>query len=116
MLRPETAAVKHFETLRLTTNQSLHTITPMSTQSTVAAPKTFQDVIELWDTMRQMADDVFGPDDKKGAPRVRLWRFRDRIPSEHWRAVVAAAKKRRFRHVTLDLLATIDEGKLSQSK
>lgn len=66
---------------------------------------TFRDVIALWRTPDELAADI-----GMNKYSVRNWnsKYRNKIPSEYWRRVVAAANKRGF-NVTLDMLAEISE-------
>lgn len=66
--------------------------------------RNFVAVTDLWDTLVTLADDLVV---SEGV--VRQWRRRDSIPARHWGALVAAAQKRGYGNVTLDLLARLAE-------
>lgn len=64
--------------------------------------QTYVSVCELWGDDKALAADV-------GASEfaVQKWRQRDKIPAGWWGAVVEAAERRGFPHVTLEALADI---------
>lgn len=51
-----------------------------------ATPTSFRDVVSLWPTMRQMAEDLDVP-----LERVKKWRQRNRIPPLYWEPIIDAA-------------------------
>jgi len=63
---------------------------------------TFVDIIALWGTAAALAADL---GEKPGT--VRQWRSRNNIPAEKWAALIAAARRRRFKTVTAEALARI---------
>jgi hypothetical protein len=64
--------------------------------------QTFADVIRLWGSAREMADEI-GVSDIV----VRAWRRRG-IPGEYWSRIVAVAQDKPFADlVTLELLASL---------
>jgi hypothetical protein len=67
---------------------------------TAPTPDSFAAIINLWETAEEMAADL----GEKGVT-VRQWRNRGSIPSDRWLAVAAAAEKRGFAAVTLNLMA-----------
>ena len=66
--------------------------------------KSYIDVIDLWPDRQELADDL-----GIRYNTLNVMRHRNRIPSQHWRKVVASASKRRIRGVTLELLAELEE-------
>lgn len=64
--------------------------------------QTFVDVINFWPSRPQLAHDL-----GLTIGQVQKWADRDRIPSEHWNALIEAAGKRGYWQVTLRRLATI---------
>lgn len=70
--------------------------------------KRYRDVILLWPSYPDLGEDLGldGTRIGKGA-RVQKWFERDRIPPEFWKDLIAAAERRGFKGVTLDLLAEI---------
>ena len=65
----------------------------------------FTSIIDLWPSPPELAKDI-----GEKTATVQKWRERNSIPGDSWAAVVAAAKKRKFR-VSLELLASIPRGK-----
>lgn len=62
---------------------------------------TYRDIIGLWPSLREFADDIgvrYGT--------AQVMRYRNQLKDEHWQAVVAAASRRGL-PVTLDILARI---------
>lgn len=59
-------------------------------------------IIELWETRSAFADDI-----KIKEGTASAWWQRDSIPKEFWKAIVEAAKTRKFKGVTLEVLADI---------
>lgn len=55
------------------------------------APRTHRDVIDLWMKRSEMAADTKAP-----SGQVRLWHHRGVIPKRWWKAVAAAARRRKF--------------------
>lgn len=68
----------------------------------------FQDVIALWGPAAELGNDV-----GVTALVVRAWKRRNAIPAEYWLRIVAAAERRGFERVTLALLASLAEQRLS---
>jgi hypothetical protein len=66
----------------------------------------FRDVIDIWDSPKQFAEDIGIP-----ASHARVLKTRNRIPSEYWGRVVAAAQKRGHGEVTLESLVAMAEAK-----
>lgn len=64
--------------------------------------ESFSQLIGLWPSMSQLAADLAVP---YGV--VKQWRRRDSIPSEYWRALIAAAKQRGISGITADLLTEL---------
>lgn len=60
-------------------------------------------VMERWDSPTDLANDI-----GMSPITVRSWKYRNKIPVEHWPAIVEAAKKRGF-VVTADELAGISK-------
>ena len=65
-------------------------------------PRTFADVIELWETA-----EAFGAEVGVTGLVARTWKRRNNIPARHWTAVVAAARHRGHAQVTLHVLARL---------
>ena len=63
---------------------------------------TFADIIALWGKATQLARDI-----GETGLNVRAWRNRNSIPPEKWVDVVAAAKRRGFKGVTVELMARL---------
>lgn len=63
---------------------------------------TFSSIIDRWPSLQDYADDI-------GVQYVtaQLMRHRNSIASNHWKAVVGGAEKRRIEGVTLEALAEI---------
>ena len=66
--------------------------------------ETFIEVIDLWPSVMDLAVDA-GVE----YPRAQSWRQRDNIPPKHWNAVIAAARRRKIRGVSLQLFANLAE-------
>ena len=64
----------------------------------------FTDLIDLWPTMPEMADDI-------GETKVNVYKWRQRcnIPPGRWLRIIYAAKRRRYYSVTLMALAEMAE-------
>jgi hypothetical protein len=64
--------------------------------------KTFTDVINLWPSLGEFAEDI-------GVNYVtaQVMKHRDSINSRHWLNVVKAAEARGFEQVTVELLASL---------
>ena len=64
--------------------------------------KSFSDVIAVWETVTEFAQDM-------GVQYVTAhsWKQRNSLPSEHWAMVVKKAVKRGHPEITLELLAYI---------
>lgn len=73
--------------------------------------KSFRDVIELWPSIGEFAEDI-------GVKYVtgQLMKHRDSIDADHWVAVVEAAKRRGFKGVTYEALARIRAGEKPHPK
>ena len=63
--------------------------------------RTFRDVIALWDSPADLAEDVGAKLDA-----VRKWGERDRIPSEYWQRTIDAASAR-GKHISAADLARL---------
>lgn len=63
--------------------------------------KTFRDVMELWPTVGQFAEEIGVP-----APTANKWRQRNRVPPGFWSAILGTRKARKAK-VTADLLVTL---------
>ncbi len=66
----------------------------------------FKDVMNLWPSFQALADDL-----SENLYAVRKWHSRNSIPSNKWLSLITAAKKRRFKAVTLELLAQLADAK-----
>ena len=64
-------------------------------------PTTFAEVIELWPTAVDLANDI-----GQKEVTVRQWKRRG-IPAEYWTAIVQAAERRNFTQVTYEMLARL---------
>ncbi len=64
--------------------------------------KDFRAVIDLWEPRSRFADDL---DEQHGT--VRQWYSRNSIPANRWESVVAVARQRGHKQVTLALLAEL---------
>jgi len=62
----------------------------------------FIDIIKLWPKIPALAQDIDMP-----TKTVQKWKERDYIPPKYWLILIEAAKKRRFRGVTLKHLAEL---------
>lgn len=73
--------------------------------------QSFSDIIGRWPSIRAYADDI-------GVRYVtaQVMKHRDRIASDHWKAVVAAARKRGFKDITYDLLVDIADARKSSGR
>ena len=71
---------------------------------------TFRQIIGRWPSIAEFADDI-------GVAYVtaQMMNWRDSINSDHWDRVVAAAQRRGFDGVTLELLQKIKKGKRRSS-
>lgn len=67
---------------------------------------TFREIIGQWPTIAVFADDIGV---KVGT--AKLMRFRDSIHSDHWQAVVRAAKTRNIKGITPQLLIDLQAEK-----
>lgn len=65
-------------------------------------PASFRAIIDLWPTRK-----VFAQDLKVGESAAKLMYFRDNIHSSHWQRLIEAAKTRRLKGITLDLLVSL---------
>ena len=63
--------------------------------------RSFADVIRLWPSAEQLADDL-----RIKGVTVRQWRNRNSIPAEHWIRLIEVARARAL-SVTLDDLARL---------
>lgn len=63
--------------------------------------QTFSDVINLWPSLSAFARDI-----RVEYVTAQIMRYRDSIAPRHWPKVVAAARKRGFEGVTLELLTS----------
>jgi hypothetical protein len=63
--------------------------------------KTHAQVVDLWPSARELAEDI---DEKPFT--TQKWRTRNRIPDRAWKRVVEAAQSRQY-PVTIELLASI---------
>lgn len=70
----------------------------VSTMST--APKSISDLISMWPTIAQYADDV-----GCGYEAARQQRRRESIAPEHWQAVIDASERKGIVGVTFEWLA-----------
>ena len=71
--------------------------------------KSFVDVIEAWPSQKALAADL---DVSQAQLGVWKQRCRDRgaiIPAEYWNSLIAAARRRRIKGITLRLLADLAE-------
>ena len=59
----------------------------------------YSDIIARWSTMRDLAADC-----GVSYSAVASWKARNDIPTQHWAAVVASAKKREVPGITMTLL------------
>lgn len=66
----------------------------------------FREVIAQWPSLAEFAADI---EVKEGT--AKLMRFRDSIHSDHWQAVLRAAKVRRIKGVTPELLINLQAEK-----
>lgn len=70
----------------------------------MAHPQDFREVISLWPSIQELADEL---DEKTFT--VEKWRTRNRIPSWAWKRLLMKAQKRRL-PVTADLLVDFADG------
>ena len=57
-----------------------------------------KDIINLWPSAPQMAADLTKASGTKYfSSSILMWKFRERIPCEHWHNVVKAAKKAKIK-------------------
>jgi hypothetical protein len=68
-----------------------------------SAMNTFRSIIDQWPSLQDFAADL-----EVKYVTAQLMRHRDSIAAKHWRNTVAAASKRGMKHITLDLLASIE--------
>lgn len=68
----------------------------------MTAPTTPRAVCEKWPSLEALSDDT-----RASLFAVRKWHFRNRLPSEWWGAIVAAAEARGISGVTLEALASM---------
>lgn len=66
------------------------------------AMDSFRAIINRWDSAELLAIDL----GEKGGT-VRQWRARNSIPPTHWLPLIAAAKRRGYSGINLNLLATL---------
>ncbi|MEH6474452.1 MAG: hypothetical protein V7727_02130 [Sneathiella sp.] len=66
--------------------------------------KNFRLIIEQWPNVAELAADLGV---KKGT--VDLWKHRNKIPAEYWKAVTEAAKRRGIKGVNPDAMAELAE-------
>lgn len=66
---------------------------------------TFATIIRLWPSPDALAQEL--GEHAVTVAAVKKWASRDSIPAEFWVPLVAAARKRRFKHVTLQVLAEL---------
>lgn len=66
--------------------------------------KSHRDIIDLWPSpsIRSFADDL-----GLKYSTAQVMRYRNSISSDHWAAVVAAARSRGFAGITMELLAAL---------
>lgn len=64
--------------------------------------KTFRDIIDAWKTQEALAEDL-----SISVNHLSIMWNRDSIPPQYWAALVASARRRRIRGVTLKRLADI---------
>ena len=64
-------------------------------------PSDFREVIGLWPSIQQLADEL-----GENPWTVEKWRTRNRVPDRAWQRLVVAAKARRY-PVTADLLMNL---------
>ena len=62
-------------------------------------PTTVRAIIAMWPTMTDLAEDI-----EVEYNTVQKWKERERIPSEHFQALLDAAKKRRIKLKAEDLI------------
>lgn len=72
---------------------------------------TFAEIIGLWKSLRQFADDIDVP-----YVTAQMMHFRDSINPEHWDRVVEAAEKRGFDQVTLELLQRLYKARKAKGR
>lgn len=65
-------------------------------------PSTFAEVVSMWPTAVDLAQDL---GILEGT--ARAWRARNAIPPAYWQEIALAAEKRGFTDVTVELLAGI---------
>lgn len=73
----------------------------------------FRDVIDLWPSRVEMAEDVFRArrNKRRKRPLIRVWYCRDAIPAWWLDAVVTAAAERGFDGVTYAMLAALHKAR-----
>src|SRR5262245_60239346 len=67
-------------------------------------PQTFAEIVCLWPTYDELAQDV-----GVAYPTVASWRRRSSIPPRWWGAIVQSAQRRRITGITFDTLRAIDD-------
>lgn len=63
---------------------------------------TFASVIDLWPTLKDLADDA-----GCGISAVKQWKSRDRIPGEYWLRCELGARRRGIPNITVFTLSEI---------
>lgn len=69
----------------------------------IALMEHFQEVLAKWPSLDDVAADT-----KANVVAVRKWWQRNAIPSRFWLPLVAGAKQRNIRGITVEALAAID--------
>jgi len=62
----------------------------------------FTDICRLWPSARVLAEDLKAPEST-----VKKWRERNSVPAAYWLDLLACAKRRGYRRLTLPQLARI---------
>ena len=71
----------------------------------IASMLTHTEIILDWPRGRLGRYDVMAQDLNVDIALVAVWKHRGKIPSDYWADIASAAKRRRVKGVTLDVLA-----------
>jgi uncharacterized protein YjcR len=64
--------------------------------------RTFKEVIDLWPSVDELAEDL-----GKKPNTVRKWRVRNSVPADEWMRLIQSARARGIERVNADALAKI---------
>lgn len=77
---------------------------------------TFASIIRLWPSTDALALELSELGEPVTGAAVKKWASRDSIPAEFWVLLVTAARKRRFKMVTLQTLADLAHSRRVRDK